>query len=230
MASMLQVTFFLSFMNHFITSMKMKHFLISALVLAGLLMQFNAGAQEAVRTQSGQKVNVNSDTKTLYEPDYKWEVRAGWGLLPWPNMLIFTASSLSHLGEDSEGDKDPVVLGDISIDAERKLNRWLAVGLDFSYDRMSSRSSSPSKDHIMDVLALMPCATANYLTRENVTLYGKVEAGAALVLTDCDSPDVLFAVQAAPIGVTFGHKFYGFAELSAGTLYIGGKLGVGFRF
>lgn len=208
----------------------MKQFLISALVLAGLLMQFGAGAQEAVRAQFGKEANVNAEMKTRYEPDYKWEVRAGWGIVPFPNLLIFAASSLNHLAEGSDEDKDGIALGDISIDAERKLNRWLAVGLDLSWDRMTSRSSSPSKDHVMDVVALMPCATANYLTRENFTLYGKLEAGASLLLTDCNSPDVLFAVQAAPIGVTFGHKFYGFAEASAGTLYIGGKFGVGFRF
>ena len=78
--------------------------------------------------------------------------------------------------------------------------------------------------------AVMPNVTMNYLTRENVTIYGKLEAGIGVINFECSDPSLFFAAQASPIGVTFGHSVYGFAELSVGTLYQGGKIGFGFRF
>ena len=37
-------------------------------------------------------------------------------------------------------------------------------------------------------------------------------------------------VQIIPIGITFGRKVYGFAEYGAGFTYLGGSVGIGYRF
>ncbi len=178
-------------------------------------------------------LSANGQTSSSkYVPDYRWEVRAGWGIVPFVNGILYGIASLSHINDEAEDKQqdDGIATGDLSIDISRKLNRWLAVGVDLGYQGFTSSLGGEMASHSLDVVAIMPNVTMNYLTREKWTLYGKVEAGAALYKFDCSDPQLQFVFQASPIGVTFGHKFYGFAELSAGMLYQGGKLGVGYRF
>lgn len=176
-------------------------------------------------------MSSSGQTTEKYNPDYSWEVRAGWGYAPISGLVLYAFGALNHITSDeTEGGSDSgIATGDLSLDIARKLNRWLAVGADLSWSRFSGNGDD-GRDHIMDMYAVMPQITMNYLTKENLTLYGKVEAGIGVVNFDCTEPSLFFAAQASPIGVTFGHKFYGFAELSAGTLYQGGKIGFGFRF
>ena len=163
-----------------------------------------------------------------YIPDYSWEVRAGWGYAPVSGLILYALSSLNH-SSGSEAESNGIATGDLSVDMARKVNRWLAIGADMSWSRFSGRGNDGRK-HLMDMYAVMPQVTMNYLTKENLTLYGKIEAGIGIIVFDCAGASPFFAAQASPIGVCFGHRFYGFAELSAGTLYQGGKIGLGFRF
>ena len=179
-------------------------------------------------------LSANGQTSSKYVPDYRWEARAGWGLVPYVNVILYGITSLSHVSEDKKDNEhkdEGVATGDISLEASYKLNRWLSVGADLSWQGFNSKLGGETASHSLDIITVMPNVTANYLTRKNCTLYAKAEIGAAYYNYDCtDNNNLIFAFQVSPIGVTFGHKFYGFAELSAGLLYQGGKLGVGYRF
>ena len=37
-------------------------------------------------------------------------------------------------------------------------------------------------------------------------------------------------IQLNPIGVEFGRRFFGMAEMGVGVNYFGGRLGIGYRF
>lgn len=176
-------------------------------------------------------LSASGQTTGKYIPDYTWEVRTGWGYAPISGLVLYAVSLLNHTSDDgsAEAGESGIATGDLSIDVAHKLNRWLAIGTDISWSRFSGNGND-GRRHIMDMYAVMPQVTMNYLTKENLTLYGKVEAGIGFIVFDCIGPSPFFAAQASPIGVSFGHKFYGFAELSAGTLYQGGKIGLGFRF
>ncbi len=179
-------------------------------------------------------LSASGQESAKYIPDHRFDVRAGWGVMPFVNVILYGIASLNHLSDEESKDKSNqdsgIATGDLSLDFSYKVNRWMSAGVDISWQGYSSSKGGEMKSHTMNVIAVMPQLTMNYLTREKVTLYGKAEAGAAVYSYDCSGTSVRFAFQLAPIGVTFGHKFYGFAELSAGLLYQGGKVGIGYRF
>ncbi len=45
-----------------------------------------------------------------------------------------------------------------------------------------------------------------------------------------DDRDIRFVCQVAPIGIAIGKKLFGFMELGVGSVYVGDRFGVGFRF
>ncbi len=178
-------------------------------------------------------LSANGQTSSGYTPDYRLEVRAGWGAVPFVNAILYGITSLSHIsGEADDSQKDSgIATGDLSLEVSCKLKRWLSVGVDLSWQGFNSRLGGETAGHSLDLVAIMPNVTMNYLTGEKCTLYAKAEVGAAYYKYDCtDNNSLQFAFQISPIGVTFGHRFYGFAELSAGLLYQGGKIGAGYRF
>ena len=78
-------------------------------------------------------------------------------------------------------------------------------------------------------LSILPTARFKYINREFFSMYGSVAAGVAVGYFDKE----LYAFptfQLVPLGVTAGRKVYGFAEVGFGLLYIGGNVGVGYRF
>lgn len=86
-----------------------------------------------------------------------------------------------------------------------------------------------------------------YFTRPAVRIYSSIGIGAGLYhnfntgfnrwydsKTDSYSFDDPWSAipifQLMPFGITFGRRFFGFAELQMGTLVLGGRAGVGYRF
>lgn len=76
---------------------------------------------------------------------------------------------------------------------------------------------------------LIPMARFNYFSRPAFSLYGAAGIGAA-VFDDAGDIYAIPTFQITPIGVTFGRKVFGFAEYSGGLSYLGGRLGIGYRF
>lgn len=85
-------------------------------------------------------------------------------------------------------------------------------------------------------------ARFKWINRPKVNLYASLNVGLGLA-TDSytsqinDEPvkvrhmaDPIPAFQVVPLGVRFGGKLYGIAEIGAGTLYCGGMVGIGYKF
>lgn len=76
----------------------------------------------------------------------------------------------------------------------------------------------------------------NYIKRQNFTLYSSLAVGYGFYSgfntnpTQFANNKTLGEIQVMPIGITLGKKVYWFLETGAGTLYLGGRTGVGYRF
>lgn len=78
------------------------------------------------------------------------------------------------------------------------------------------------------VIYFMPKFKYYYLTRDMIRLYGDVGLGAGLYFGFASR--IRPAFQFTPFGLEVGHKVYGIFELGAGSLYVGGSVGVGYKF
>ena len=69
----------------------------------------------------------------------------------------------------------------------------------------------------------------NWVAREVVRVYSSVGLGITAGGFDGIS-DAYLAGQAVLLGVSVGRRFVGFAECGTGSMYMGGMVGVGYRF
>lgn len=78
-------------------------------------------------------------------------------------------------------------------------------------------------------LTLMPTARFRYIDKDIFGMYGSIAAG--IMVGYFEQEFYAFPTfQIVPVGITIGKKVYGFAEAGVGLLYIGGNIGVGYRF
>ena len=60
-------------------------------------------------------------------------------------------------------------------------------------------------------------------------LYSEVGLGVSMMAFDGET-DILPTIQATAFGITVGREVFLFAEYSVGTVCLGGKVGLGYRF
>lgn len=65
----------------------------------------------------------------------------------------------------------------------------------------------------------------NYFNRPYVHLYSAVGTGFY-----ADKERSSLQIQGVPFGVSFGGRVFGYAELGIGTLFMGGNIGIGYKF
>ncbi len=140
--------------------------------------------------------------------------------------------------------------GAIGIGFDYAVCWWFSVSVDFAVtsfwrDRYKGVSNQLAGSDGGTAFYLLPRAKLMYMNRRYVRLYGSLGVGAALYdgfdklsyrYTDSDGrvrfEDNSFRAcgQVTPIGVEFGNKLFGFAELGAGALYTGMQAGIGYKF
>lgn len=118
----------------------------------------------------------------------------------------------------------------ISVAYNHYLKKWLSLNTRLSYSGQYSYiySGADSKRDRLDVsasLTLIEMVNFTYLNKENVRLYSSVGLGLSAY-----SGTLLPAIQLSYFGVSFGKKFFGFAELGGGTEYFAVHGGLGYRF
>lgn len=134
--------------------------------------------------------------------------------------------------EDLYNDRDGVIytFGNIGAEFTWNIKKWLAVcaGLHVTpfwrdrYDGYTRQRKSRSSSADLSGVAMV---RFNYFNRKYVHLYSSV--GAGFLLYDWR---VVPQIQLVPVGVSFGGKLFGFAELGAGSLFLGGNIGIGYKF
>lgn len=140
-------------------------------------------------------------------------------------------------------------LGAIGVGFDYAVCKWFSVSMDlaltsFWRDRFDAVSNTSVGTDKAFAFYLLPRAKFMYLNHRTVRLYASFGAGAVfyngfdkLSYRYEDSSGVHFVdhslracAQITPIGVEFGRKLFGFAELGAGSLYVGMQAGIGYKF
>ena len=140
-------------------------------------------------------------------------------------------------------------LGAIGIGFDYAVCKWFSLSMDvavtsFWRERFKAVGNVSKGMEGATAFYLLPRAKFMYMNRRTVRLYASVGAGAVfydgydkLTYRYEDSSGVHFVdnsfracAQLTPIGVEFGRKLFGFAELGAGSLYVGMQAGIGYKF
>ena len=136
-----------------------------------------------------------------------------------------------HLYEDYEGTRRMLGLLSAEYSINYRKRFTFAIGGYVSsvwnnvYDYQNNRKGA----QVGFCLSILPTARFRYVSRNHFSMYGSVAAG---VMAGYFQKDFYAfpTFQLVPVGITAGRKVYGFAEFGIGLLYIGGSVGVGYRF
>lgn len=177
--------------------------------------------------------------------DRGWEINAGASLVNYFNLLIYILpAALTNDPDDGlENSSEFSWPGSFIIEPRYNFNSWFSAGLNCQAQIMNDHKYKTETDSEtgvetkkyagtsrFHVYTVMPSARFKYMNHPKCTLYGSAQAGLALYLINGGKPQPIFSFQINPIGVTFGSKLYGYAELGIGTQWFGGHLGIGYRF
>lgn len=123
-------------------------------------------------------------------------------------------------------------VGTFSISYMRRLNKWLWVGGNFNFEKLSLDIKDTETEEISSIgvnaFPIMLMGKANWFRRPNVSLYSKVGFGVTPIAIEGGINQVKLAIQLSPVGVEFGgNHVFGFVE---GGLGLQGELIGGLRF
>lgn len=79
-------------------------------------------------------------------------------------------------------------------------------------------------------ISLMPNVKLMYCNTKTVRVYSSIGLGLGFYPGFKECTTVCGEIQFNPVGVEVGRKWYGFGEIGIGTLYAGGRIGVGYQF
>ena len=168
----------------------------------------------------------------------RWTVRASAGYIPSvPTLVsIFGAVAVGvaiGLSEDDSQDLDMIIPPYFGVDAMYNFNSRWSAGISTGYtgcvwNMVDKETRAVESSSFITFVPFNAVGRFNYLNKPVVKLYGSLEAG--VLLSFGDKLALTPNVQLNPIGVEYGNKFFGMAELGVGMNYLGGRLGVGYRF
>lgn len=184
---------------------------------------------------------------------YRYEVNIGWGGFPVvdalnfsgfdfgsiPDVMLYYPSSIGEIYSDYAGPSYST--GVISAEFNIQFKKWFALGVQANFDAIwSAVYSSDTEERTGTssgmVFSLLPYARFTYLNRPVVKLYSAVGLGVTAGYRnysaegDSSYSMVYPAFQLTPIGIMLGRKVYGLFELGVGTVYMGCRAGIGYRF
>lgn len=142
-------------------------------------------------------------------------------------------SSVESLYDSSKNYSKEYITDSWSLKYTYNFTRILAFSASVSYEggwnkvfrRSDNKLISKEYDHY---ITPMMHFRVHWLNRRNVRMYSDAAVGVSANISD--SSRLIFAGQFTAVGVTFGRKLFGFVECGAGTVYMGGCAGIGYRF
>ncbi len=180
----------------------------------------------------------NAQKAQKSEPlDYKVGARAGVAplpLVPTAALMFSVFFRAFELEEDEHLDYNyrPWT----SLEAQYFFNKRISLGIDIGFYTSNYAIKKDGTEEIvregkyMTLLSILPEFRLNYLPREKFCLYGTAAVGVMLLGGDNIIESSTFNFQLNPIGIEFGKRLYGFAELGAGLNFLGARGGLGIRF
>ena len=174
------------------------------------------------------------------ELPFRHEIRLGWCGYPSIDAMNFTGyGNLGHYEYTPVQDifmsdfGKTYMTGNIVAEIDFHIRKWFTFAVSAAVNPIWKPATEVSQREAGYVLTLMPHARFYWVNREMVRMYSSlgvgVTAGQMKGTYDTISESYLSA-QLVPIGITVGRKSFGFAEVGYGSVYIGGMIGVGYRF
>jgi hypothetical protein len=173
------------------------------------------------------------------EPLYRHEWRFGLSGLPAIDALIHGRFhdhepydvDIDHAYESYGGPRRMLGLFSAEYSINRSKRFTFAVGgyVNYIWNRVNDYAGRRTGTEIGLSLHVIPTARYKYVSKPAFSAYGSIGLGA---MVGCEDGEffALPTFQIIPIGITFGRKVYGFAEYGAGFTYLGGSVGIGYRF
>lgn len=212
----------------FISAFGLRKYLMRIAALASavfLCSAFNASAENEDIPEFEIRVGV-SGFPLLPSSENKF----GGGSI-FNKYVTYNDYSLDELYSNRSGAR--YTTGNIGAEFTYNIKKWLAIcgGMYVSpfwmstFDGYSHQRISTSASASLSGLVMV---RFNYFNRPLVKLYSSVGIG---VMADFSYyPVVAMHIQTVPFGISVGGRVFGFAELGLGSLYLGGNIGVGYKF
>lgn len=176
----------------------------------------------------------------------KLEIRAGYSAFPLVEMLVFSLNEVGPILKPSVTDSPledmyapyegaVYMTGPVNLEFSWHIKRWFSIAGGLYFNGIISSMVDPATDKKITgksglSLTVLPVARFYWANYEKCRLYSSVGLGISSAGYD-DFSYVIPAFQLSPFGVTAGKKVFFYAEAySFGTLYLGGQIGVGYRF
>lgn len=193
-------------------------------------------------------------------PEFRHEFRVSLGGFPMGAVLASGHFPITKydpaLNPDSDRYRDyrenGTSYGTLLLQYDYNFRKWFTIsaniGVDLLhgslYDGYTRRRKGWQQAYGFD---FYPEFRFTYFTKPAVRIYSSIGLGAGIYHNfntrfgrrynpDTDSYSIqdpwsaIPILQLMPFGVTFGRRLFGFAELQWGTLLVGGRVGVGYRF
>lgn len=130
--------------------------------------------------------------------------------------------------------KDIRSTGNFNLACDLEFNEWFSASMtlacsSFSMDRFDGRSGDRIGTAKGTALYIVPFARLCYWRNESMRVYGTLGAGYC-IYSGFETRHGTGVFQFNPAGIEYGKKFFAYAELGFGTMFIGGHIGVGYKF
>lgn len=122
-----------------------------------------------------------------------------------------------------------------TLDYNFALLGWLHLGAQVNYSEMEvtqiRRVDAYRMEFVSSSMSLLPQVKFMPPVTPHFRPYAKVAVGVGLVFGHPDGTKVVPEFDIVPVGFEWGKSsFYGIAEACAGSVFIGGRIGMGLRF
>lgn len=153
----------------------------------------------------------------------------------------YNRPSLSYLPKLEYSRGDEIAVGQLVLDYTYRFTPGFELHGSLSWTPTFARVTDPADGRLVGhdykaYYSFVPAVRFNWLRREDYKMYSGIGLGFSLFAEKMHYPggqmrmyELVPAFSITWIGVSFGHTWYGFAELTSGTLGFG-QIGVGYRF
>lgn len=174
---------------------------------------------------------------------YKYEFRVGWAGYPVVDGLSYRDRvecdwyygnfiALDDIYAQRRGPSymTGIISGEFSI----HFKRWFTLSFSAGFNGLWRSMYDPVDNCVSErygglVFTFLPEARFNWINTRFVRMYSSVGLGIAAG-GFIDEFHVYPAFQIAPVGIALGRRTFFFAESAIGSSWMGGKMGLGYRF
>ena len=177
----------------------------------------------------------------------KFEARLGYGGFPIVDVLEFGFDGFEDMFKpfwDSTGDLENMyapaegatyMTGNIMAEFSWHIRKWFTLAGVMSFNGIYGSTIDPSSGAVLSrdsgvTFSFIPTARFYWANFEKCRLYSAVGLGFMTTNGYRHIKNFIPTFQLSPFGVTAGKNVFFYAEYSMGMTYLGGQLGIGYRF